>query len=124
MDALPAVRLDLPLGGMTCAACAASIEKSLNQLPGVAASPQLRLTEKVNLAASFDYSKRDYLSDPLQVLAQARTDWVRTAAVKTSYRPLRAVTLELTLLRQTRSSTAVFGDYAVNIANFNARFAF
>ena len=36
-------RLDLPLSGMTCAACAARIEKVLNRLPGVAAS--------VNLAA-------------------------------------------------------------------------
>jgi len=40
----PAVRrLDLPVSGMTCAACAARIEKLLNRLPGVDAS--------VNLAA-------------------------------------------------------------------------
>ncbi len=31
-------RLDLPLSGMTCAACAARIEKVLNRLPGVEAS--------------------------------------------------------------------------------------
>jgi P-type Cu+ transporter len=31
-------RLDLPLEGMTCAACAARIEKSLNKLPGVVAN--------------------------------------------------------------------------------------
>ena len=36
-------RFDLPLSGMTCAACAARIEKVLNRLPGVTAS--------VNLAA-------------------------------------------------------------------------
>ena len=36
-------RLDLPISGMTCAACAARIEKVLNRLPGVTAS--------VNLAA-------------------------------------------------------------------------
>ncbi len=36
-------RLDLPVSGMTCAACAARIEKVLNRLPGVNAS--------VNLAA-------------------------------------------------------------------------
>ena len=34
-------RLDLPLAGMTCAACAARIEKVLNRLPGVAASVNL-----------------------------------------------------------------------------------
>ena len=32
-----ALRIDLPLAGMTCAACAARIEKSLNRLPGVTA---------------------------------------------------------------------------------------
>ncbi|MBK7677346.1 heavy metal translocating P-type ATPase [Accumulibacter sp.] len=35
------VRLDLPITGMTCAACAARIEKALNRLPGVAASVNL-----------------------------------------------------------------------------------
>src|SRR3990172_12574173 len=33
-----ALRMDLPLAGMTCAACASRIEKSLNRLPGVAAN--------------------------------------------------------------------------------------
>ena len=33
--------LDLPLGGMTCVACAARIEKVLNRLPGVKASVNL-----------------------------------------------------------------------------------
>jgi Cu+-exporting ATPase len=32
------LRLELPLGGMTCAACAARIEKTLNKLPGVVAN--------------------------------------------------------------------------------------
>ena len=35
------VRLDLPVSGMTCAACAARIEKVLNRLPGVTASVNL-----------------------------------------------------------------------------------
>src|SRR5665811_294729 len=35
------LRLDLPLAGMTCAACAARIEKSLNKLPGVTANVNL-----------------------------------------------------------------------------------
>ncbi len=34
----PAVHLDLPIEGMTCAACASRVERSLNKLPGVAAS--------------------------------------------------------------------------------------
>ena len=38
MQSSSAFRLDLPLAGMTCAACAARIENSLNKLPGVAAN--------------------------------------------------------------------------------------
>ncbi len=38
MEPSSALRLDLPLAGMTCAACAARIEKSLNKMPGVAAN--------------------------------------------------------------------------------------
>ncbi|WP_230986948.1 heavy metal translocating P-type ATPase [Cohnella fermenti] len=34
--AIPSESLDLDIGGMTCAACAARIEKGLNRLPGVA----------------------------------------------------------------------------------------
>ena len=34
-------RLDLPIAGMTCAACATRIEKVLNRLPGVMASVNL-----------------------------------------------------------------------------------
>jgi Cu+-exporting ATPase len=43
MSAAPtdSVRLDLPITGMTCAACATRIEKVLNRLPGVAASVNL-----------------------------------------------------------------------------------
>ena len=38
MEASSALRLDLPIEGMTCVACAARIEKSLNKLPGVVAN--------------------------------------------------------------------------------------
>ncbi len=44
-------RLDLGIGGMTCAACAARIEKSLNRIPGVAATVSFA-TESA--AARFD----------------------------------------------------------------------
>jgi Cu+-exporting ATPase len=37
----PSRRLDVPISGMTCAACAARIEKVLNRLPGVRASVNL-----------------------------------------------------------------------------------
>ena len=45
-------RLELPLAGMTCAACAARIEKVLNRLPGVAASVNLASEHaRIELAA-------------------------------------------------------------------------
>jgi Cu+-exporting ATPase len=44
-------RLDLPLAGMTCAACAARIEKVLNRLPGVRASVNLA-TERARVELS------------------------------------------------------------------------
>ena len=45
-------RLDLPVSGMTCAACAARIEKVLNRLPGVTASVNLASERaRVDLAA-------------------------------------------------------------------------
>ncbi|HET9668332.1 MAG TPA: heavy metal translocating P-type ATPase [Casimicrobiaceae bacterium] len=50
----PRAHVDLALEGMTCAACAARIEKTLNRLPGVVAGVNFA-TE----AASVDYDPRD-----------------------------------------------------------------
>ncbi len=44
-------RLDLPIAGMTCAACSARIEKVLNRLPGVEASVNLAV-ERASVALS------------------------------------------------------------------------
>ncbi|MFO1321818.1 MAG: heavy metal translocating P-type ATPase [Burkholderiales bacterium] len=46
-DASPS-RLELTVGGMTCAACAARVERALNRLPGVRASVNLA-TERAHL---------------------------------------------------------------------------
>lgn len=46
-----ASRLDLPIAGMTCAACSARIEKVLNRLPGVEASVNLA-AERASVALS------------------------------------------------------------------------
>jgi Cu+-exporting ATPase len=75
MESSPALRLDLPLAGMTCAACAARIEKSLNKLPGVAASVNFaaesaRVTLQPNLttpAAVVEAIRRTGYSVPEQV---------------------------------------------------------
>lgn len=90
---------------------------------GAALRPALRLTEKFGIAGTFEYSERDYRGDPALGLGNVttRTDKVRSAGLTASYRPLRTVTLEIALLRETRSSTAAFGDYEVNVARAGAR---
>ncbi len=92
----------------------------------VALQPTLRLTDKVNLAGTLGYSNREYRSDPALTLGvvPSRTDRVRSAAVTASYRPIRTVTLQMALLHETRSSTAAFGDYAVNVVSVSARIGF
>ena len=65
MASSSAIRLDLPLEGMTCAACAARIEKSLNKLPGVVAN--------VNLAAeSAQVTLQPAQSSPANVVETIR----------------------------------------------------
>ena len=93
---------------------------------GVALRPALRLTDKVNIAGAFEYSNREYRSDPALALGVVpnRTDRVRSAAVAASYRPIRTVTLQMALLHETRSSTAAFGDYAANVVSVTARIGF
>ena len=93
---------------------------------GVALQPTLRLTDKLNIAALLDYSDREYRSDPALVLAAVpnRTDHVRSAAVTISYRPIRTVALQMSLLHQTRSSMVAFGDYAANVVSMSARIGF
>ena len=93
---------------------------------GVALRPALRLTDKVNIAGAFEYSNREYRSDPALALGVVpnRTDRVRSAAVTASYRPIRTVTLQMALLHETRSSTAAFGDYAANVVSVTARIGF
>ena len=65
MGSSSALRLDLPLDGMTCAACAARIEKSLNKLPGVVAN--------VNFAAeSAQVTLQPSLTSPAAVVDAIR----------------------------------------------------
>ena len=75
MESTSAIRLDLPLEGMTCAACAARIEKSLNKLPGVVAnvnfaaeSAQVTLQpQQSSAAAVVETIRRTGYSVPVQV---------------------------------------------------------
>jgi exopolysaccharide biosynthesis operon protein EpsL len=122
-----------PTGKLTLTATAQKDISTIEQVniglvlvKGVALRPALRLTDKVNLAGAFEYSNREYRSDPVLVLGivPIRTDRVRSAAVTVSYRPIRTVTLQMALLHETRSSTVAFGDYAANVVSVTARLGF
>ncbi|WP_426624883.1 heavy metal translocating P-type ATPase [Leifsonia sp. McL0607] len=63
--ARPQPRLELTIGGMTCASCAARVEKKLNRLEGVEASVNYA-TEKATVFAPAGY-------DPAQLIAQVES---------------------------------------------------
>jgi hypothetical protein len=84
------------------------------------------MTEKVSLSGLLRYGDWEYLGDPgmVQGTVPPRSDRVSTVAAAIAYEPIRAVRLELGLRRETRTSTADFGDYKANIVNLGARLAF
>jgi exopolysaccharide biosynthesis operon protein EpsL len=95
-------------------------------LQGVALRPAFQLTQKMTLSAALEYNKWDYLGDPGLALGtvQPRTDKVRSAVLFLTYRPLQHVSLEASVRRDTRTSTADFGDYETNIISASARIGF
>lgn len=52
--------LELKIGGMSCAACAAHIEKDLNKMPGVSASVNYA-TEKATITKSGNFGVKDFI---------------------------------------------------------------
>lgn len=52
--------LELNIVGMSCAACAAHIEKALNKMPGVSASVNYA-TEKATISQSGDFGAKDFI---------------------------------------------------------------
>lgn len=52
--------LELRIGGMSCAACAAHIEKALNKMPGVSASVNYA-TEKASISQNGNFSAKDFI---------------------------------------------------------------
>ena len=52
--------LELKIGGMSCAACAAHIEKALNKMPGVSATVNYA-TEKATISQSGDFGAKDFI---------------------------------------------------------------
>ena len=61
----PTEALDLRISGMTCAACAARVEKALNRLPGVAANVNLA-TERARVRVQRGTSGREQLLEAVE----------------------------------------------------------
>jgi len=94
------LRLDLPLSGMTCAACAARIEKSLNKLSGV------------NAAVNFATETAQVTLDP----AQSSAETVIAAIRKTGYAVPQRVA-ELSLYGMTCAACALRIEKVLNKIN-------
>lgn len=69
--------LELKIGGMSCAACAAHIEKDLNKMPGVSASVNYA-TEKATITKSGNFGVKDFIKTVenagYQVIKRADTE--------------------------------------------------
>jgi hypothetical protein len=102
------------------------IQSSFVLVKGITLRPTLNVTQKIDVSAVLDYSTWYYLGDPGLVSggAQGRIDRVRSATATLSYKPIRAVTLLMSLQREHRSSNVEFADYVANVASISARFAF
>ena len=65
--------LELIIGGMSCAACAAHIEKALNKMPGVSATVNYA-TEKATISQSGDFGAKDLIKTVEKAGYSAFTD--------------------------------------------------
>ncbi len=119
------------------------IGSSFVLVKGVTLRPALRMTEKIEMSGTVDYSIREFLPSPGQTSggSPSRTDRVRSVAATLSYRPARTFTLLLSAQREARSSnfvppravsptprpptpSALPVDYAVNVFSVAARITF
>ena len=108
------------------------IGSSFVLVKGVTLRPTLKVTEKIDVSGTLDYSIREFLPSPGQASggSPSRTDRVRSGTATLSYRPARAVTLLFSAQREARSSDFVPPpqvlpvDYVVNVISISARIAF
>jgi len=122
----PAGKLSLALVGSRDISPYEFNRASLVLVEGAALRPSLRLTEKLELSASLDAARREYLGDPSQALglSSTRIDHVRGASAALAWRPARSVALQLTALHESRSANVPLGDYVVNVVAVSGRFTF
>jgi len=101
------------------------IQSSAVLVKGVTVRPTFSVTLKIDVSGILDYGTWYYLGDPGLVSGgtQGRIDRVFLGAASLSYKPIRSVTLTVTLQRESRSSNMGF-DYVANVASAGVRIAF
>ena len=101
------------------------VNTSFAYVRSVTLYPTLQLTEKFGLSGEFEWGNRDYLGDPALLLTgTTRVDQVRISALTATYKPIRPVTLEMRLRRESRSSTLAFGSYEYTTVGVHAGVSF
>ena len=103
-----------------------AIQSSFVLVKGVTVRPTLSVTQKIDVSANLDYGTWYYLGDPGLVSGgtQGRVDRVGSATAILSYKPVQRITLQISALREVRSSNVPNADYHANVAYFVARLAF
>jgi exopolysaccharide biosynthesis operon protein EpsL len=102
------------------------VRSDLVLLKGFGLRPAWHMSPKIDLSADLEVVTRSYLADAAQALGLLgqRDDRVHAMSALLVYHPLHTLTLQASLLHESRSSSVVFGDYAANVAWINARLAF
>jgi exopolysaccharide biosynthesis operon protein EpsL len=94
-------------------------------IEGVAISPRYEISDKLRLTGFVDYSRREYLREPIASIGNDnRLDHVRAVGLSLTYRPLRSLSFLLSGQHQKRSSNVPLADNDDRLISLNARFAF
>jgi exopolysaccharide biosynthesis operon protein EpsL len=93
---------------------------------GIMLYPTMTLNSKIDVTAGIELSDRDYLGDAGVVLGTIppRSERLRAALLKVSYRPVRSLTVNLAWRREARRSDAAFADYDANVVSAGVRLGF
>lgn len=122
----PTGKLELPLVVQNDISATEQVNVSLVMARRVGLYPVWQLSEKSALRAVAENSNRSYHGEAGQVLGTVppRSERVRAVGLAFAYRPLRALTLDLSWRRETRAATVPGSDYDADIASLSARIAF
>ena len=88
------------------------------------ASYTWQLAHRTALLVQFDRTQRDYRGPVIATAGPLREDEERSAQLGVNWTPLRALVLNASVQRYTRSSNVAGNDYDANVGNISAAFTF